>query len=180
MSVRKVNEEVFHLEERIPLVGIQEVNFLKQKVNANERKRVRLCAHRSIEDQVQEMFVALTRESYIRPHKHLHKSESFHIVQGMMELIIFDDEGNITDSIRLADPSSGGRFYHRLTDPAFHTLRILSDFLVFHETTSGPFEKAGTLFAPWSPEEHDRAAVQQFMALLLGRAGRFAALGRKS
>ena len=169
MSVRKVNDEVFYLEDRIPLVGIQEINFLKQKVNANERKRVRLCAHRSVEDSVQEMFVALTKESYVRPHKHLDKPESFHIIQGMMELILFDDEGNVTDRIRLADSSSGGKFYHRLMEPAFHTLRILSDFLIFHETTSGPFEKADTLFAPWSPEEQDQAAVRKFMNALAGQ-----------
>ena len=166
MPLKEMNEEVFYMEERIPMIGPSEIDFLKQKVRENVRKRARLCAHRSVEDSVHEMFVALTKESYVRPHKHLQKSESFHIIQGAMELVLFDDEGRITEAIPLADSASGGRFYHRMSEPTFHTVRILSDFLLFHETTNGPFQKSDTLFAPWAPEERDPSAVRRFMESL--------------
>lgn len=165
--MRKVNDEVFYLEDRAILVGRQETEFLKEKVGANERSRIRFCAHQGPEDPVHEMFVTLTRISYVRPHKHLHKSESFHLIEGSMDLIIFDEEGNVVKVIHLADRSSGGHFYFRFTEPLYHTLRVTSDLVVFHETTSGPFQKSDTVFAPWSPEEKDKRAVKRFMDSLV-------------
>ncbi|MBI3317671.1 MAG: WbuC family cupin fold metalloprotein [Candidatus Omnitrophica bacterium] len=178
--MRKVSDEVFYLEDRAALVGRQEVEFLKGKVGANGRRRIRFCAHQSPEDPVHEMFVTLTKESYIRPHKHLSKSESFHIIEGSVDLVIFDEAGDVVKVIPLADRPSGGSFYFRFTESSYHTLHITSDFLVFHETTSGPFKPSDTLFAPWSPEEPDRPAVGRFMNALAGRVERFVSLGRKS
>ena len=166
MSVRKINEEVFYFEDPIVRMGRRELQFLMEKVGSNERRRVRLCAHRSVEDPVHEMFVTLTKESYIRPHKHLTKSESFHIIEGSMDLVVFDDGGRVTERVRLGDYRSGGEFYFRFDKPSFHTLVIRSETLLFHETTSGPFRKEETLFAPWAPDERDQAAAKEFMGRL--------------
>ncbi len=179
MSMRKINDEVFYFEDPIVLMGRREIQFLKEKVGSNERRRIRLCAHGSTEDPVHEMFVTLTKESYIRPHKHLAKSESFHVIEGSMDLVVFDEEGEVTGAIPLGAYPTGGEFYHRFAGPSFHTLLIRSNILVFHETTSGPFKKSDTLFAPWSPEEHDQRAAQQFMDVLERRVERLVSLGRK-
>lgn len=168
-ALKKVSEEVFYFEDPTVRMGCRELQFLKERVGSNPRRRVRLCAHRSVEDSVHEMFVSLTKESYIRPHKHLSKSESFHIIEGSMDLVVFDDAGGITEVLRLGDARSGGEFYFRFDSPSFHTLLIRSETLLFHETTSGPFKKSDTLFAPWSPEESDPAAARQFMDLLAKR-----------
>ena len=60
--------------------------------------------------------------------------------------------------------ASGRPFYYRIAAPLFHTLLIRSDVLVFHETTSGPFSRADTVFAPWAPEDGDAAAVRRYLA----------------
>ena len=171
MSMRKVNDEVFYLENSTILVGREETEFLKEKVGANGRKRIRLCAHKGLEDPVHEMFVTLTKESYVRPHKHISKSESFHLIEGSIDLVIFDEVGNVVDVIPLADRASGGNFYFRFTQPAYHTVCVTSDVVLFHETTSGPFQKSDTLFAPWSPPEDDQSAVRRFMDLLASAIG---------
>lgn len=174
MSLRKVNDEVFYIEDPLVLMGGPEVQFLKEKIGGTQRRRIRLCAHASTEDAVHEMFVTLTKESYIRPHKHLNKSESFHVMEGSLDLVVFDEAGAVVNVIPLSDRSSGGSFYFRFTKPLYHTVHVASDLVVFHETTSGPFKKSDTIFAPWSPDEGDAAAREIFMKELAGTVERYA------
>ena len=101
------------------------------------------------------MLIVLTKDDYIRPHKYLYKTESFHVIEGSAVVIFFDEEGGIQEVIHVGDTSSGKQFYFRNDDARFHTQIITSDFLVFHEVTNGPFNRDDTIFAPWAPEEND-------------------------
>ena len=166
MHTVQINEEVLIAEDLIVKVDYQDVEFLKEKSKYNQRKRIRLCAHRDVEDKVHEMIIVHAKDTYVRPHKHLNKSESFHVIEGSVDVVVFDDDGNIMEVIQMGDYSSGRKFYYRISDPYYHTLYITSEFLVFHETTKGPFRRADTIFAPWSPEEGDGAEVLQFMEQL--------------
>jgi cupin fold WbuC family metalloprotein len=144
-------------------IGAADIAMLKERAAKNPRQRMRICAHRSSDDRLHEMLIVLTGKTYIRPHKHLNKSESFHLIEGEADAIFFDDAGKVTETIKLGP---GRQFFYRIEEPRFHTLLIRSDFLVFHETTNGPFNRADTLFAPWSPEETDLAGAQRFMESL--------------
>lgn len=166
MWIKQYNKEVFFSKEDIVKIEQQDIEFLKARANCNQRKRARLCTHKNTEDNLHEMFIAHTKDTYVRPHKHLNKSESFYLIEGLAEVIIFGEEGNIVDIIKMGDYSSGNVFYYRISEPYFHTLFIKSDFLVFHETTKGPFKKSDTIFAPWAPDENDRIAVKKFMKKL--------------
>jgi hypothetical protein len=58
--------------------------------------------------------------------------------------------------------------------PCYHTFIVKTD-LLFHETTTGPFDPADTLFAPWSPEETDPEGIRAFMEDLTGRVEKVSA-----
>ena len=167
MRLTQFNEEVFYSDDKIVKVSRGDIDLLKQKALSNKRKRVRLCAHRDVSDKLHEMLIIHTKDAYIRPHKHLDKSESFHLIEGVVDVVVFDDEGNITDVINMSDSSSPHVFYYRISDPYFHTLVIRSDFLVFHETTTGPFDRIQTVFAQWAPDESDGEAQTVFLRHLL-------------
>jgi len=47
--------------------------------------------------------IVLSGNTYIRPHKHLAKSESFHVIEGLVDIVILDDQGAITEVIQLGD-----------------------------------------------------------------------------
>jgi len=113
------------------------------------------------------MLIVHAKNTYVRPHKHLNKSESFHIIEGSADVIIFNEEGSIIEVIEMGDFKSGKQFYYRLSEPYYHTLLIHCDFLVFHETTSGPFNRSDTVFASWSPSEEDTNGVNIFMESLI-------------
>ena len=163
MNLRKINDEVFIAQDPIARMGPTEVEFLKTQATVNERHRARICAHKSNDDSLHEMIIGISSRSYIHPHKHLGKSESFHIVEGSVDVVIFDESGQITDLIELGDHTTRRLFFYRLAQPAFHTLLLNTDFLVVHEVTGGPFLRENTMLAPWAPVEQNIAAAVDYI-----------------
>jgi cupin fold WbuC family metalloprotein len=159
--MRRVNEEVYYAEGPIVKVGRADMEFLKQAAQGTRRKRVRLCAHRGIEDQLHEMLIIHERSAYVRPHRHLGKAESFHLIEGRVDVVFFDEAGGIRDVAPMGGDS--GLFYYRISDPQFHTLLIRSDYVVFHESTSGPFLREQTEFASWSPADDNERGQADFL-----------------
>ena len=152
-GITQINSEVFVSEGSLVQLDEVQVDVLKQQAKRNVRQRARICAHRNPEDRLHEMLIVLTKEAYIRPHKHLNKTESLHVIDGTALVIYFDDDGNIGEVVRIGQYKSGHQFYVRNEDSRYHMQIIMSDYLVFHEVTNGPFNRSDTLFAPWAPEE---------------------------
>ena len=165
MQLRQFNDEVLYAVDPVVRVGRTDISELIQRVEHVARKRARICAHRDVADKLHEMLIVHTRDTYVRPHKHLGKSESFHLIEGAADVVVLDDQGNIADVITMGDYSSGKTFYYRMADPLYHTLLIRSEVIVFHEVTNGPFDRSDTLFAPWAPED-GAPSRKQFMERL--------------
>jgi len=166
MKLERFNDEVFYADERIVRITKQDLDALKILAEKNTRKRVRVCAHKDVNDLVHEMLIVLNKDTYIRPHKHLEKNESFHIVDGVADVVIFDGEGNIADVIAMGDYASGKPFYYRLNAPLYHSLCIHSEFIILHEVTKGPFCKDEVSLAPWAPSEENEREIKEFLAKL--------------
>jgi cupin fold WbuC family metalloprotein len=166
LRTRKKNSEVFYAVDRIIELNAASVQWLKKQAADNIRERARLCTHSNEEDLLHEMLIVHTHGTYIRPHKHIDKSESFHIVEGSVDVILFDDNGEVMRIIKMGNYESKLAFYYRIIDPVYHTLLIRSEVLVFHETTTGPFRPENTVFAPWSPDVDDKNACKSFLSTL--------------
>jgi cupin fold WbuC family metalloprotein len=139
---------------------------LKEASTADPLKRARICLHRHREDPVQQMIIAHHRDTYTRPHRHRNKSESFHILEGRMAVILFDDRGAATRTIVLGPVGSTDPAVYRLSSAQWHTVIPLSEHVVFHEITSGPFAPGDGEEASWAPDEADASAVRSFKARL--------------
>jgi cupin fold WbuC family metalloprotein len=170
---KKISEEVFVAENSIVQVGSSLFDMLKTQAANSPLHRARLCTHKEAQNRLHEMFIVLARRVYIRPHKHIHKTESFHVMEGTSVFFFFDDAGAIEQVIPVGDAASGRPFYIRNDDSRFHTHLITSDFLIFHEITNGPFNRADTIYAPWAPEETDPAAILPFVEKLRSVAAQF-------
>ncbi|MGE3308417.1 MAG: WbuC family cupin fold metalloprotein [Limisphaerales bacterium] len=164
--------EVWIAQGGIVQVRQEQLAQLKAHAEASPRQRARICAHRSSEDRLHEMLIVLTRNVYIRPHKHLAKMESFHVIEGSAQVVFFHESGAIDEVVELGDARSGRCFYFRIDDPRYHTQIITSDHLVFHETTNGPFNRDQTVFAPWAPAETEADAARNYIDALKRELGR--------
>jgi cupin fold WbuC family metalloprotein len=163
MRTRSGGQEVLYPDEAIVRVDGRFMAELETQAKQNERRRMRLCAHESSEDLLHEMLIVLTSATYIRPHRHLDKSESFHVVKGQADVIIFHDDGTIAAVVPLGEYDSDRCFFYRYAKPSFHMLRILSPVFMFHETTNGPFRREDTEFAAWSPPLEDGPAAAEYL-----------------
>lgn len=159
---RTFNKEVLFATEPVVSIDYRSINFLKEKSLESERKRVRLCAHKDMQDPLHEMFIIHTKDTYVRPHKHV-RGESFHVIEGRTDVVLFNDDGAVASVIPLGDYRSGLPFYYRLEEPCFHTVIIRSDILVFHETKQGPFNPAETVYAPWAPNGDERMSRDSYL-----------------
>lgn len=167
----QVNEEVLFTRLDVTAIGRDDIQLLVAKAGKNRRKRIRLCAHKDADVPVHEMLIVHTSGVYVRPHKHVSKSESFHLIDGRVTVVMFADDGSIKETIPMSEYRAGGTFYYRIAAGVFHTLLIRSEYVVFHETTAGPFNRAEMVYAPWAPDEDDAAGVQRFLQELHQRVG---------
>jgi len=167
MKMRAESPEVFYPGEELVTVSGQNIAVLKRAALASPKRRARLCTHTSPADELHEMLIVLPHDAYVRPHKHIGKIESFTILEGEADVVLFDDDGTVRQQISMGCPGSGKTFYYRLAQPVFHTLVVRSEFLVFHEVTEGPFNAEKTVFAAWSPDGRESAAASAYLAALI-------------
>jgi cupin fold WbuC family metalloprotein len=110
---------------------------------------------------VQRFFVAVEKDSYFRPHRHLSKSELALVLRGQVDVITFDDAGVITGRYCVGEgtPDIG----YETPRGTWHTLVSQAGHALFFEVKEGPYDPATALeFAPWAPPE-GHASVAQFM-----------------
>jgi len=173
VNLHKVSDEVFVANEGIVRLGSDELALLKRQAHDNVRKRARICAHSRNEDLLHEMVIALAASTYIHPHKHIGKSESFHIIEGLVDIAVLDDTGELVDVVELGQPGLSRNFFYRLSESQFHTLLIKTDYLVVHEVTNGPFDPARSVLAPFAPRESDPKAAARYMSGLSQKVARY-------
>jgi cupin fold WbuC family metalloprotein len=147
-------------------LGSDAVEFLKKEARDSPRRRARICTHRTDADTLHEMLIAIAADSYIPPHKHVAKAESFHVIEGTVDVVMLDDAGRVTDVVELGCLSTGRSFYYRLRESRYHTLLIRSAFLVVHEVTTGPFMREHTQLAPFAPAEDSTASALLYLSEL--------------
>lgn len=146
----KINDEVYVFAEEIVRLDRHAIDFVRDCALRNPRGRARICAHKDSGDNIHEMLIGIAPGSYVRPHRHHGKIESFHLVEGSADVVILSDMGTIEDVVELG---LNANFYYRLDRPRYHTLLINSPVLLIHETTNGPFDPTKTDWASFSPAE---------------------------
>jgi len=150
LPIKRINDEVYVAADEVVRLDRQAVEFIRDCALRNPRGRARICAHKDSGDNLHEMLIGIAPGSYVRPHRHHGKVESFHLVEGSADIVILSEQGSIEDVIELGPHAN---FYYRLDSPRYHTLLVNSPVLVIHETTNGPFDPTQTDWAEFSPVE---------------------------
>nr|WP_298728407.1 WbuC family cupin fold metalloprotein [uncultured Steroidobacter sp.] len=134
------------------LVSNALLDEMTAKAAASPRRRAHHNLHSSPSDLVQRFVVVAHSDSYIRPHRHLTKSELCTVVRGQFEVVVFDAEGTITQRSVVGEGTPNLAF--ELPQATWHTLLVLTDGASFVEVKEGPYDPATAAeFASWAPEE---------------------------
>lgn len=122
------------------------------KAKSSPRRRMNYNFHPELSDPVQRLLNALEPWTYIRPHKHETKEESFVLLRGKVLAVTFNNDGSIRDHAMLCRES--GILGVEFEENTFHMLTSLESGSVVYEIKEGPFipHTEGSS-APWSPVE---------------------------
>jgi len=143
------------------------IALLKDKAGKSARRRCRLCFHADEHAAQQEMLIVMHRSSYVRPHRHIGKMETMTLIEGNCDALLFNETGAVTEAIAMSPATEGGSFFYRMPDRVFHTLIFRSEWMVFLETTIGPFSRDMTETPEWAPPETDAAAGRAYLSALV-------------
>ena len=135
------------------LVGRDDLENLKLLAKKDPQLRARICLHKNKEELVQEMIIAFCKGSYVQPHRHVDKSESYHIMEGELDIIFFDKNGSEKSKIQLSANREDLPTLFRISSSEWHTVVPKTDYVIIHEVTKGPFNKNSSDYASWAPAE---------------------------
>lgn len=141
-----------------------------RQASASPRLRMNHNFHSGPEDNPHRFLNILLRGTYIRPHRHLSppKPETFLVLEGAADVIIFDDAGAITARYQLGLETSEGRLWGVDIAPGvWHTILPRTERAVCFEVKPGPWKPATDKeFAEWAPAENDPRAAAYCSSLL--------------
>lgn len=139
------------------------------KATLSPRLRMNYNFHEKLDDPINRLLNAMEPGTYLRPHRHCNpdKNEIFLLLRGRVALFIFDDQGNVIESVVL-DPVNG-EYGGEIAAGVWHGLLVLESGSVIYEVKSGPFAPlTPENFAPWSPDPEDKEGVKRYMQELEG------------
>lgn len=144
----KINN-IIRPENKIFFLDDKNISKLKEIAKKHPLKRSRYCLHESNDSTVHEMIIVAHKSTNLEPHKHpSNKPESYHVLEGELKVKIFNDDGSVKyEKILSADHHP--RMY-RIHGNIWHQPIPLTEWVVYHEVATGPFEKERDVdYAEW-------------------------------
>ena len=149
----------------IQIIDRKLIEEVALRAESTVRRRLNHNFHSGPADNPHRFLNVLLRGTYIRPHRHLDppKSETFVVLEGEAEVILFDDDGAITSRHLLGKDTLGVD----LSPGVWHTVVARTDRVVCFEVKPGPWEPASDKeFAEWAPREGDPGVGAYLESLL--------------
>lgn len=130
----------YSLDEKPPFSDC--VDFLLRKSYSSKRSRCRICLHRKPSDIKQHMLICHLKECLVPIHAHLDRDELIIVEKGEIVFKTFDYTGVILSEKSISKKS--GEVL--VSSGTFHNLVIRSEYVIFREFTTGPFNSANTIY----------------------------------
>lgn len=149
------------------IINKQLLDEICQEALQSSRLRMNHNFHEHLDDLINRLINAMQPNTYLRPHRHQNpdKQEIFLLLRGSAMLFIFDNDGNVTQKLRL-DPKTED-YGAEIAPGVWHTLFVIEPDTVVYEIKQGPFAPlAAENFAPWSPPVEDETEVAVYLKKL--------------
>jgi cupin fold WbuC family metalloprotein len=160
----------------VPQVGLITTNLfdsVAERAAGSPRRRMNHNFHAGPDDNPHRFLNVLLAGTYVRPHRHTTppKAESFVVLEGAADVILFDDEGVETTRYQLGTKTADGHLWGVDLPPGiWHTMVARTERVVCFEVKPGPWEPSTDKdFAPWAPAENDPAAEEYCRQLITPR-----------
>lgn len=113
---------------------------LYNEAKKSERLRSHLLLHKSHEDKVQRLLIALVKDSYVEPHYHElpHQWEMFVILEGQIKITLYNNSNEIKESFLAGENTSISIV--NLEPNEIHSIKCISPKALMLEIKEGPFD----------------------------------------
>jgi len=140
------------------------IRQLKAIAKTSGNQNVRLCLHFKPSDLFHEMIILEHPKKYYRPHKHVAKGESYHVIEGSMAIFIFNENGQIIDHCILGRRAN---VMYRIGTNLYHAVMPLSKYVIYHESKPGPFTgEQDSQYPLWAPDGIDEEKARSYSKAL--------------
>ncbi len=142
----------------LKIISNQDFDTFAENAQQAPRQRSHHNLHEQLEANVQRLFISTEPDTYMRPHRHseAHKWELFLVLKGQLDLLIFDDNGNVMQRHSLSPTTN-----RAIEIPAgtWHGYACMESGTVGLEIKEGAYIPTPQEdFAPWSPAEGETGA----------------------
>lgn len=148
------------------LISDELLDGVTSEAQASPRLRMNYNFHASLDAPIHRLLNALEPGTYLPPHRHTDKEETYVVLRGSLLAFFYDNSGNITEKVDL-NPSAG---VYGLEIPAgtWHSIISLETGTVIFEIKSGPYcPLPPEDIAPWAPAPSDVEGAAVFMKQML-------------
>lgn len=148
------------------LITEELLNEVTSQAKVNPRLRMNYNFHTSMEEPIHRMLNALETGTYLPPHRHRDKEETYLLLRGSMWVFFYDELGNVTDKA-LLNPSEG-KYGLEIPSGTWHNIVALESGTVIFEIKKGPyFPLSPEDIASWAPAPSDVKGAEVFMNKIL-------------
>ena len=144
---------------------------LKEDAASAKRRRSHLNVHAELDASVQRLFIATQPDTYMRPHRHpeAHKWEFFIVLQGKIDLLVFDDQGALLQRIAMSGEQTRAV---EVPPGTWHAYVCMEPGTLALEIKEGEYLPTREQdFAPWSPAESSERAAGFLQQMRVAQAG---------
>jgi cupin fold WbuC family metalloprotein len=149
---------------------------LEHEAASATRRRANLNVHAGLDANVQRLFIATQPDTYMRPHRHpeAHKWEFFVVLEGQIDLLLFDDRGELQQRIAMSGDQTRAVEVPANTWHAYVCMQANTLALEIKEGAYLPTREQD--FAAWAPAENTDLAAAFVERMRVARVGDLLAL----
>lgn len=132
----------------------------------NPRLRMNYNFHATMDAPIHRLLNALEPGTYLPPHRHVDKEETYLVLRGSLMAFFYDEAGNITERACL-NPLEG-KYGLEIPPCTWHSIVVLESGTVIFEIKKGPYQPLPLEdLAPWAPASSDEEGVKAFMKRMI-------------
>lgn len=141
------------------LISEELLDSVSHEARESSRLRMNYNFHESLDAPIHRLLNALEPGTYLPPHRHTDKEETYVVLRGSLLTFFYDDLGNVMEKVNLN--LSAGVYGVEIPSGTWHSIIALEPGTVIFEIKSGPYK-------PLPPED---IAAMGACTLRLGRCG---------
>ncbi|GIU18065.1 MULTISPECIES: WbuC family cupin fold metalloprotein [unclassified Shewanella] len=122
------------------VLGKELLDNLLGDAKASPRRRAHLNLHKTFDDKVQRLFIALSKGSYVEPHYHElpHQWEMFVVINGVIRVTVYNSDGSKLKELLVGDGEECRAIEFQPFD--IHSVECISDDALMLEVKEGAFD----------------------------------------